>query len=47
MAPKSMAPKTAPGPRPLWQRLAWFALIYAASVALLGLLAMALRGILG
>lgn len=36
-----------PGQRPLWQRLAWLAAIWATSVAVLGLVAMAIRWSLG
>lgn len=34
-------------PAPLWQRLAWLAAIWATSVAVLGLVAMAIRWSLG
>ena len=36
-------PRSTPDEKPLWQRLAWMAGIWAASVALLGLVAMILR----
>jgi Protein of unknown function (DUF2474) len=32
--------------RPLWQRLAWFAALWIASVAVLGVIAYALRKVL-
>lgn len=32
--------------RPLWQRLAWFAAIWAGSVAALGLVALAIRAVI-
>ena len=37
---------TDPRTGPLWKRLAWFAAIWAASVAALGLVAMLIRQIL-
>jgi len=33
-------------PRPLWKRLVWFAAIWAASVAVLGLVAFAIRQVI-
>lgn len=32
---------------PLWKRLAWFALIYGASIAALGVVARAIRAAIG
>lgn len=32
---------------PLWKRLAWFALIYGASLAALGIVALAIRTAIG
>lgn len=38
-----MRPDITDPPAPLWKRLAWFACIWAASVAVLGVVAMAIR----
>jgi hypothetical protein len=32
---------------PLWKRIAWFALIYGASLVALGIVALAIRAVIG
>jgi hypothetical protein len=41
-----MKPDTTEPPGPLWKRLAWFAAIWAASVAALGVVASLIRQVL-